>query len=234
MNRLIRRSLIVCLLAVPAAASAQDAPAAPEAAPATAPAAPEEAPAADSAAPSTAAPATGFVRQMSDDVLGIVNEAASGGATPERQARLRDAIRGFLSYEILAERTLGAHWETRTPEQREEFVTLLRDLIETSYSRRLGRGSVEPNSYTLTYTGERERRGRVTVSATLTAQGETYLLDVKMMTGDQGQWLVYDVITDDVSLEESYYESFANIIAEDGWEGLLQRMRDRLAELREG
>ena len=109
---------------------------------------------------------------------------------------------------------------------------MLRDLIETSYSKRLGGGSVESDSYSLTYTGERERRGRVTVSATLTAQGETYLLDVKMMPGDSGQWLVYDIITDDVSLEESYYESFTNIIADDGWEGLLQRMRDRLAELR--
>lgn len=176
--------------------------------------------------------ATQFVQTTSDAVLAVVNEAALQGATAERQERLRAVLRGFLSYDILAERTLGEHWETRTPEERSEFVALLRDLIETSYSRRLGRGSVEPNSYTVAYTGERERRGRVTVSATVTAQGTDYLLEVKLMPSDAGAWQVYDVITDDVSLEESYAESFANIISEDGWSGLLQRMRDRLEELR--
>lgn len=176
--------------------------------------------------------ATSFVQTTSDAVLAVVNEAAAQGATAERQERLRSVLRGFLSYEVLAERTLGEHWETRSADERDEFVGLLRDLIETSYSRRLGRGSVEPNRYAVAYTGERERRGRVTVSATITAQSETYLLEIKMLPGTDGTWQVYDVVTDDVSLEESYAESFSNIIAEDGWSGLLQRMRDRLDELR--
>lgn len=183
------------------------------------------------AAPQPTVAPTAFVQQTSNAVLTIVNEASTAGATADRQAALRDAIRGFLSYELLAERTLGDHWGTRTGEERVAFVALLRDLIETSYSKRLGEGSVEEGDYTIQYTGERERRGRHTVEATVSAEGNTHYLEVKMQAGDQGQWLVYDVVTDDVSLEESYAESFESIIADEGWDGLMNRMRERLAEL---
>ncbi|MFT4705561.1 MAG: phospholipid transport system substrate-binding protein [Bradymonadia bacterium] len=223
-TRALRRLLATLALAAPLGLSstvlAQDAP---------------EAEAAATTPEAASTPeATAFVQRTSQAVLAIVNDAAAQGADDTRQAALRDAIRGFLSYDMLAQRTLGEHWEARTPEERAEFVGLLRDLIETSYSKRLGAGSVNQSDHTITYTGERERRGRVTVEASVGTGGEAYVLEIKMTQGDGTEWLVYDIVTDDVSLEESYYESFSNIIAEDGWDGLLNRMRERLTELRAG
>lgn len=179
-----------------------------------------------------AATATDFVQERADQILSIVNASASDAVALEaKREELRAAIRDFLSFEVLAERTLGDEWETRTPEQRTEFVTLLRDLIETSYLRDLGTSTVDADQYAVTYSGERSRRGRTTVEGTIAVSGDTHFIEVKMMMGHMG-WVVYDLVTDDVSLEESYAESFASIIADDGWDALLERMRERLAEMR--
>ncbi len=190
----------------------------------------------DAVAPASAAveapSATAFVQTRVEQIFAIVNAAAPDEASLEaKREEMRTAIRDFLSFELLAERTLGDTWDTRTPEQRTEFVALLRDLIETSYLRDLGTSSVDDGAYTATYTGERSRRDRTTVEGTVSVSGDEHLIEVKMQSTDAG-WLVYDLVTDDVSLEESYAESFESIIADDGWDGLLTRMRERLDEMR--
>jgi ABC-type transporter MlaC component len=158
--------------------------------------------------------------------------AADPAALVAKREELRQAIRAFLSFEVLAQRTLGDHWEVRTPEEQAQFVDLLRNLIETSYCRSLGTGDVDETQYSVDYTGERSRRGRTTVEATVRVDGGEHFLEVKLDTVDSG-YIVYDLVTDDVSLEESYAESFENIIGEDGWAGLIERMEERLQEMQD-
>ena len=43
------------------------------------------------------------------------------------------------------------------------------------------------------------------------------------------EWRVFDVVTDGVSLVHNYQQQFRRIITRDGFDTLLQRMRDRLA-----
>lgn len=176
--------------------------------------------------------ATAFVASRAETILTIVNAAAADANELEtKREELRAAIRQFLSFEVLAERTLGDHWGARSPEEQTQFVGLLRDLIETSYCRSLGTGTVDANQYGVQYTGERSRRDRTTVEATVTVGGDEHVLEVKLQSAESG-WIVYDLVTDDVSLEESYGESFESIIAESGWNGLITRMEERLNEMR--
>lgn len=183
------------------------------------------------AAEATAMTATDFVRAKADELVGIINRTPSNDAErAQRTTDLRTSIREFLDFGVLAERTLGPHWETRTPEQRTEFVDALRDLVETSYSHRLGDQTVDQSGYTVTYTDERERNGRYRVEGTVSWGDEEHFVEMKLMMRD-GQFLIYDVVTDDVSLEESYAESFDNIITEHGWDELLRRIRERRDEI---
>ena len=176
--------------------------------------------------------ATAFVQERSARVVAIVNGAAADAEQlAAKREELRAAIRGFLSFDVLARRTLGDHWDARAPEEQTQFVELLRDMIETSYCRSLGAGDVGQNQYTVEYTGERSRRDRTTVEATVFVGEDDHLLEVKLESTDAG-WIVYDLVTDDVSLEEAYAEMFERIISEDGWESLISRMEERLEELR--
>jgi ABC-type transporter MlaC component len=183
-------------------------------------------------APVVASTPTAFVQGEVDAIIAIVNRAAAEPA--EREARiadLRTAVGQIIDFEVLASRTLGEAWEARTQPERDQFIGLLRTLVELSYSKRLGAEAVDPSSYTVAYTGERERAGRYTVEGTVTVRGEQHFVEVRLMPNPAGGYIVFDVITDDVSLEESYQESFSNIIREHGWAELIARMERRIADL---
>lgn len=75
---------------------------------------------------------------------------------------------------------------------------MLRQLIETSYSRQLGKHSVEANQYQVTFTDERTRNHRVTVEASLAVRGDAHVIELKLMNTGAG-FIAYDIVTDDVS-----------------------------------
>ncbi|MBU6162778.1 MAG: ABC transporter substrate-binding protein [Myxococcales bacterium] len=177
--------------------------------------------------------ATQFVEQKGDEIIAILNQRPTDEASrAQRIANLRRTISEFINIEVLAEEALGAHWEARTPAERAEFTSLLRDLIETSYSQKLGDEGIAPGSYTVTWDSERSRNGRTRVEATVTYDGEPHAVEVIMREATDGSRVVFDLVTDDVSLRDSYAESFDNIITEHGWGELISRMQERLAELR--
>ena len=208
----------ICLL--PATSGAATAVAAPAATPAAAPAAAPVSP-------------TAYVQSQAATVIGIINTPARQGspAARERVEKLKGAVRGFMSFQLLADRTLGDHLKARTPAERAEFLGLLTQLIETSYAKSLGRVEVKPSDYTVAYTGERLRGERATVTGSVKVRSDAHDVELKLQRSGQG-WLVLDIVTDEVSLAESYSESFDRIIKRDGWPALMTRMKDKLAKLR--
>lgn len=176
--------------------------------------------------------ATAFIQVKAEQIIGIINSRPTTDAerTTRREA-LRAAVRDFIHLPTLAERTLGPHWDTHTPEQQAEFVGLMTELVETSYLRGLKDDGVDRAAVTVVFVGERAARGRFTVEANVTFDGSTHVVEAKLLPGAADGFLVYDVVTDDVSLEESYGESFDRIITEHGWDELLRRMRERITEM---
>lgn len=176
---------------------------------------------------------TAYVQSQAATVISIINTPARQGspAAREREAKLKGAVRGFMSFQLLADRTLGDHLKARTPAERAEFLGLLTQLIETSYAKSLGRAEVKPSDYTVAYTGERLRGERATVSGSVKVRSDAHDVELKLQRSGQG-WLILDIVTDEVSLAESYSESFDRIIKRDGWPALITRMKDKLAKLR--
>ena len=56
-----------------------------------------------------------------------------------RKAALRKLVGGIVDYHALAQSSLKKHWGERTPEERIEFESLLRQLIEKSYLEQIER-----------------------------------------------------------------------------------------------
>lgn len=200
--------------------------------PVAAGAVPAAAPAPAPAAAPAVSPTT-YVQSQAATVIGIINTPARRGspAATERVEKLKGAVRGFMSFQLLAERTLGEHWKARTPAERTEFLGLLTQLIETSYAKSLGRVEVKPSDYAVQYTGERIRGERATVTGSVKVRSDAHDVELKLQRTGAG-WMVLDIVTDEVSLSESYAESFDRIIKRDGWPALMTRMKDKLAKLR--
>jgi phospholipid transport system substrate-binding protein len=155
--------------------------------------------------------------------------------TPEAElerAEVRKLVGEFLDYNELARRSLARHWDTLTPKQRTEFSETLRQLVERSYLKQV-HGS--PN-YNIKYEKEAKAGNEATVDATLhtTSRGKKVeiALEYKMI-GRDGHWVVYDVLTDEQSMLENYRAEFNKIIAKDGFDALIKRMKKKLEEKEE-
>ena len=137
-----------------------------------------------------------------------------------RSARSR--ARSF-DYNEMARRSLGTHWNSRTPEERREFVALFADLLDRAYFSKIE-----------LYQGEKIRYGnealdgdQATVKTFIVARdGKEIPVDYRMHQVD-GRWSVYDVSIQGVSLVANYRTQFNRVVTTESYESLVQRLRDK-------
>lgn len=158
-----------------------------------------------------------------------VAEALAEADSPERTVRLGEEIDQTLDFEYLAARAFGEHWEARTEEEREEFLDLLRRLLQANYSDRLG-GHQLGEDYRIEYGEARVRGARAFVRAEVSHKDRKEAV-VYRLHRDGDEWKIYDLVIDDISLEETYREGYLPIIEEDGWGELIDLMKERLEEM---
>lgn len=171
------------------------------------------------------------LRESNEAVRGLLrtNQGSAQPSSHSRQ-RVKSIVNGFLDYEELARRSLGEHWDKMKPSERAEFVYTFRSLIERNYVKQL-KNNVD---YQIDYKREEKNGNEATVYSIVEAMrkgrsAETtidYRLSLK-----SGHWMVYDVITDDVSLLRNYRSQFARIISRDGYPALIAKMKRKLAEM---
>lgn len=172
--------------------------------------------------------ASRFLKQRHDEVSRLMRRAPT--TDEERQRRSAGVTRilsELLDYEELSRRALGAHWESRTPQQRAQFVGLLRQLVERNYEANLER----IQEYEVRYTDEDSIADGVVVHTEARSRTERRQPPVEIaysMRQSGGAWRVFDVNTDGVSLVRNYNTQFNRIIGQDGWDELIRRMQQRL------
>jgi phospholipid transport system substrate-binding protein len=125
---------------------------------------------------------------------------------------------------------LARHWDGIDPKQRNEFVNVLRELIERSYINQI---HGQPN-YDLRFEKENIDASEATVNASLDASAKgkkvTVAMEYKLLYKGN-RWLVYDVVTDEQSMLENYRAEFNKVISKESFEALLKRMKKRLEKI---
>ena len=152
--------------------------------------------------------------------------------SPEASAKNADIqkiVGSFLDFEEIARRALAKHWDTLSAKQRAEFVKTLRELIERNYLKQL---YGQPD-YTLKLDPEQITGNEATVPGTLLAKAKgkkvTMALEYKLVR-KANRWVVYDIITDDLSLLENYRAEFNKVIQRESFDALLAKMKKKLAD----
>jgi phospholipid transport system substrate-binding protein len=199
-------------------------------------------PTAKPAKPAAAAPAPAAAPSGSDSPMADLKKAnqqlkkSFGNKKPSwspeadaKNAEIRKIVGSFLDFEELARRSLAKHWDGLSAKQRADFVKTLRELVERNYIKQLY-GQPE---YDLRLEREEKSADEATVWGTLHAAAKgkkiTMALEYKLVRKGN-RWVVYDVITDDLSLLENYRAEFNKIIAKESFDALLARMKKKLAE----
>jgi phospholipid transport system substrate-binding protein len=117
---------------------------------------------------------------------------------------------------------LGANWRRATAEQRDRFLTEFRDLLVNTYGYALLRYDNEQIQYLPSH-GD-PASGLVIVRTQIRqADGESIPVNYRLYH-KHGEWKVFDLSIDGVSLISNYRNSFAEQIEQVGMDGLIKRL----------
>jgi phospholipid transport system substrate-binding protein len=175
------------------------------------------------------------LRAKNGEVDRLLRQKVTTGSVEEKKVKddIKSLAGTLFDYGELARRSLADHWIKLSSAQRIEFVATLRELIERNYVKQL-RTNLD---YSVSYKTEEVEGQEATVTSVVKVKTQGKATDAeiiyKMKKPEVGQgetWLVYDVITDEVSLVRNYRSQFGKIIAEKSYDELIKKMKSKLHE----
>ena len=140
-----------------------------------------------------------------------------------------ELVRAKFDFWAMSQRTLGINWKKATKEEQQRFVELFAKLLEDTYRGRIKAYTF--NDEHVEYIGERVLGSRAEVDTIVISNKEIPVSYKMRLKGEE--WLVYDVIIEEVSLISNYRNSYGEILRDEGFKGLLSRMETKIKELAE-
>jgi phospholipid transport system substrate-binding protein len=174
------------------------------------------------------------VRQTTDKLLAILKDPQLKGESKknERRDKLKELIYQRFDFTEMARRSLGSEWRRRSPEEQKEFVKLFTGLLERTYL-----DNIESyNGEKFRYLKEQEDNNHAQVDTKIIDnKGQEFSINYRLHKVN-GDWKVYDVVIEDISLVNNYRSQFNRVLATSSYEELVNRMKGKTlsAPAREG
>ena len=148
------------------------------------------------------------------------------GKKQERRKRLREVIFARFDFREMAQRSLGAHWQRRTPEEQTQFVKVFSDLLEQTYVDKIE----SYNDEKFIYANERIDGPYAEVGSKMrTSKGEEFTINYKLHRVGE-DWKVYDLVIENVSLMNNYRSQFNRILTSSTYDELVLRIRAKVSD----
>ena len=172
------------------------------------------------------------LRGQIDRVIKVLEdpELKKEGHAKDRRAAVRKIANDIFDFSETARRSLGRHWQGRTPAERDEFVQLFSDLLERSYISKIETYGGEK----ILYNSDSVEGDQAKVQTKLVAKGGSEIPIEYRMHKAGDRWLVYDVVIEGVSLVANYRTQFNKIIQTSSFKELMNKMKNKQQELTTG
>jgi phospholipid transport system substrate-binding protein len=172
-----------------------------------------------------AGPPTEITRQFIERALDALNDPSSKGEA--RRQKVKRIVDPYFDYQEMAKRALGPTWAKLNSAQRQEFVRLFAQLLEASYSDKIEKYAQRVK---IDYTGEILDGDVAEVRTVVVRANDRLPLNYRLLNED-GNWKVYDVVIEGVSLVSNYRSQFSRIINESSYAELVRRLKTKVSEL---
>ena len=160
-----------------------------------------------------------------NNVLDVLRDPAlQGEANKEAKEKKIESIADqMFDYIALSRLTLGRSWKEFNKEQQKEFVSLYRSILEKAYMDKI-----------LSYTDEKVlfdkemmlSENKAEVQTKIITKSTEIPINYRVYLKD-GQWRVYDVIIEGISLIQNYRTQFREILANNPPEEVLKILRKK-------
>ena len=161
-------------------------------------------------------------------LLEVLRDETLKGEGKQNLRRERIAEVVFLQFNMrrMAKLALGRDWKGLSEAESSRFTGLFRDLLKKSYVATIDGYADEKISYRKEIIkGSKAEVKTMVISRTRGEIPLNYKLQV-----EEGKWLIYDVIIENVSLVRNYRSQFGPIMKKKGFVGLIAQMEKKVAQ----
>ncbi len=183
-----------------------------------------------------------MLEELTQELIGKLK--AEQAAIDEKHEHLFDVVEGVLlphvDLGVMSRYVLGKYWRTASEEQRERFTLEFKNLMVRFYvsalledPKQLGELLADSDnliSYLPVETDESTKKTRVRAEVHMPDGGPRIPVSFSLFR-KAGQWMMYDVNVDGISLVSNYRSSFATEVKRDGLDTLIERITSRNQDL---
>jgi phospholipid transport system substrate-binding protein len=176
-------------------------------------------------------PVSEYLRETLDKIIQVLNDPSLKTPDKENERRtiLLEVVRGRFDEEEFAMRALGAHWQERSAEEKQEFIEVFSDLLERTYLEKIDAYLAKAGTFSsgsIRYLDETTKGSYVVVTTKIvTSDAEIPVLYLFKSKG--GNWLVCDVAIEGVSIAKNYRAQFDEILARSSFKELIAKLKSK-------
>lgn len=173
------------------------------------------------------AKAQAMVGDVIDRMLGVLrNELDNADDQAEFLHRKMDEIVApRLDFITMTKLAVGRHWRDAGDDQKRALVTEFRELLLRTYAESLQEYDNEQMELLPLQPGDRDDRVKVR-SRIIQSDGPELSVNYSLRFHN-GEWKVYDIVIDGISMVTNYRSTFSNEIRRNGVDGLVSTLREK-------
>jgi phospholipid transport system substrate-binding protein len=161
-------------------------------------------------------------------VLDVLRDPKLKGpqAKEAKKEKLRVIYKGMFDEVEFSKRTLALNWPKLSPDQQKEFVVLFEEILEKAYIDKILDYSNEKVDF---YKEDMKKDTQAEIQTKVVTASKEIPIFYRVILKD-GQWKVFDVVVENVSLVQNYRTQFNEILATKTPEQLLEILRKKVKE----
>lgn len=166
------------------------------------------------------------IKQTVDKIIAQLRNIDS---IPQWRDNVSSLVHAKFNFEVMSQGVLGPNWHQASAQERECFIKLFARLLEETYIGRVR----EYTDQEIRFGNEQIRQNRAMVDTYVAMDsGDEIPISYKMLQHN-GEWQVYDVVIENVSLVRNYRSSYSSVLRKKDMGGLLEEMQTKIEELKQ-
>jgi phospholipid transport system substrate-binding protein len=178
----------------------------------------------------TAGDPTALVKETVGQVLEVLSDKQMSQEL--RQRKVIEIVAGRFDFTDMARSSLGYNWKKLSTAQQGQFVPLFTAFMEDAYLDKIDSYSGQKVQFVGQSAMEENTAEVKSVVQPVDSSDQPIQINY-LVKQTEGDWKVYDVTVDDISITANYRNQFTRIIDEQGFDGLMTAMRKKQQELRQ-
>jgi phospholipid transport system substrate-binding protein len=173
-----------------------------------------------------ASPVQEKLKASIDQILEILRDPSLKGDEfkEKRRDSLSKVIYERFSFAKMSQLSLARYWKQRSDVEKKIFIELFGQLLEDIYVSKIETYTDEK----IVYVKEFVKKKKAQINTKIITASVEIPIDYRMYQTKDGDWMVYDMVIEGVSLVGNYRSQFAQIMQKDTFEKLMEEIKKKL------